>query len=427
MQNLGLALAVQAPVLATTAARATHAPSVLGVATEFILFGLTLLGVALLHRHTLQVALVGLSSVLLLKLSTTHLDLLEHTRHELPMLANLFGLLLGFGILAHHFEESKLPEFLPRFLPSDWRGGLLLLFSVMVISSFLDNIAAALIGGTMARVVFRGKVHVGFLAAIIAASNAGGAGSVVGDTTTTMMWIEGVPALHILPAFVGSLSAFACFGVLAARQQDRLQPVTPVSGPPASVDWARVVISALILAFAILANVWVGFPALGVWVAIALGAAVRPTEWKLLRHAIGGSVFLLALVFCASLMPVEELPAASWPTALMLGFVSAFFDNIPLTKLALTQGGHDWAFIAYAVGFGGSMMWFGSSAGVALCNLYPEGRSFGSYARSGWHVTAGYVLGFAVMLALIGWHPRPMHALQPQPSSTLAVQVQASR
>ena len=66
---------------------------------------------------------------------------------------------------------------------------------VFVLSSFLDNIAAALIGGTMARHVFRGKVHIGYLAAIVAASNAGGSGSVVGDTTTTMMWIDGVSPL----------------------------------------------------------------------------------------------------------------------------------------------------------------------------------------------------------------------------------------
>ena len=79
-------------------------------------------------------------------------------------------------------------------------------------------------------------------------------------------------------------------------------------------------------------------------------------------------------------MPVEKLPAASWQTALGLGFVSAVFDNIPLTALALKQGGYDWGFLAYAVGFGGSMIWFGSSAGVALANMYPEAKSVGQLA-----------------------------------------------
>ena len=118
-----------------------------------------------------------------------------------------------------------------------------------------------------------------------------------------------------------------------------------------------------------------------------------------------GTIFLLALVTCASMMPVEKLPAASWQTALGLGFVSAVFDNIPLTALALKQGGYDWGFLAYAVGFGGSMIWFGSSAGVALSNMYPEAKSVGCWLRHGWHVAVAYVIGFFVMLAVLGWHP----------------------
>ena len=119
-----------------------------------------------------------------------------HMQHEWVILANLFLLLMGFALLSRHFEKSHIPEEMPAFLPDDWKGGFALLVVVFVLSSFLDNIAAALIGGTMARHVFRGKVHIGYLAAIVAASNAGGSGSVVGDTTTTMMWIDGVSPLE---------------------------------------------------------------------------------------------------------------------------------------------------------------------------------------------------------------------------------------
>ena len=160
---------------------------------------------------------------------------------------------------------------------------------IWVLSSFLDNIAAALIGGAMAHQLFRARVHIGYLAAIVAASNAGGAWSVVGDTTT--------------------------------------------------------------------------------------------------------------------LMPVEKLPRPSWVTALQLGFLSAVFDNIPLTALALKQGGYDWGFVAYAVGFGGSMIWFGSSAGVALSNLFPEARSVTKWLRHGLHIAVAYVIGFFAMLAVWNWHP----------------------
>jgi Na+/H+ antiporter NhaD/arsenite permease-like protein len=140
-------------------------------------------------------------------------------------------------------------------------------------------------------------------------------------------------------------------------------------------------------------------------VAILIGAALRSTEWKLLPGALKGSVFLLSLVLCASMMPVERLPGASWQTALGLGFLSAVFDNIPLTALAIKQGGYDWGFLAFAVGFGGSMIWFGSSAGVALSNMYPQARSVGQWLRHGWHIALAYVVGFFVMLAVIGFHP----------------------
>ena len=78
---------------------------------------------------------------------------------------------------------------------------------------------------------------------------------------------------------------------------------------------------------------------------------------------------------------------------------------IPGTKLALEQGGYDWGMLAYAVGFGGSMIWFGSSAGVAITNKFPEGRSVARWLKSGWWIAAAYVIGFFILLALRGWEP----------------------
>ncbi len=66
------------------------------------------------------------------------------------ILANLFMLLLGFALLARYFEESRVPAVLPRYLPDGWLGGFVLLMLVFVLSSFLDNIAAAMIGGAIA-------------------------------------------------------------------------------------------------------------------------------------------------------------------------------------------------------------------------------------------------------------------------------------
>ena len=403
----------------------------LGVPVDFVLFALTLAGVALFHHHTLQVALTGLAVIVLYKLGFTGFKtgpglggFALHLEHEWVILTNLLGLLLGFALLSNHFEESKIPAVLPRFLPDDWKGGFLLLIMIFVLSSFLDNIAAALIGGTIAGTVFRGKVHIGYLAAIVAASNAGGSGSVVGDTTTTMMWIDGVDPLDVLEAFVASGVAMFIFGIPAAIQQQRYSPITKDAATDARVDWARVMIVAFILVTAIAVNVLINvkyseysdrFPFIGagVWAAILLAALWRRPAWSLLPGALKGSIFLLSLILCASLMPVEKLPAASWQTALGLGFVSAVFDNIPLTALALKQGGYDWGYLAYGVGFGGSMIWFGSSAGVALSNMYPQAKSVGLWLKHGWHVALAYVIGFAVMYTAIGWHPNPPHKAKP--------------
>ena len=65
--------------------------------------------------------------------------------------------------------------------------------------------------------------------------------------------------------------------------------------------------------------------------------------------------------------------------------------------------------LAFAVGFGGSMTWFGSSAGVAISNIYPEARSVVAWVKAGWHVILGYIVGFFVLLALLGWNPDTHH------------------
>jgi Na+/H+ antiporter NhaD/arsenite permease-like protein len=390
---------------------------------EFVFFGLTLLGVAIFHRHTLAVALLGLLLITTCKLlfgdfhgAPGAVGLLFHLHEEWVTLANLFALLVGFALLARHFEQSHLPHLLPRFLPDDWKGGVVLLALVFVVSGFLDNIAAAMIGATVAGTVFRGRVHIGFLAATVAAANAGGAGSVIGDTTTTMMWLDGVSPLRVLPAYAAACAAFLVFAIPAARQQQAHSPIERDAAPDKPIDVVRLLIVLGVLIAAIIVNVATSrqhgeraghFPYIGATVIglLLLLAPWRRPDWSVVPATVKGSVFLLSLVLSASMMPVDELPAASAATTFGLGVVSAVFDNIPLTKLALEQGGYDWGALAYAVGFGGSMIWFGSSAGVAVSNLFPEARSVVQWLRHGWHVAVGYVVGFVVFLAIVGWHP----------------------
>jgi Na+/H+ antiporter NhaD/arsenite permease-like protein len=392
------------------------------VRLEFIIFGLILLGVALYHKHTFWVAVIGLSVLFVFKLVfDPGFHVIEHffgdnsmssqlmdkslRQGEWGILLNLLGLLLGFAILSKIFEESGVPDALPKYLPDDWKGAFVLLVFVFVLSSFLDNIAAALIGGTIALVVFRKRVHIGYLAAIVAASNAGGSGSVVGDTTTTMMWIDGVSAFNVLHAYVAAASALLFFSWFASRQQDASQRIQKDPTRNYKVDGWKLFNVLLILVGAIISNVLYDMPALGVWIAILIGGFIRRVPWHEVPASIKGTVFLLCLVTAASMMPVEELPNASWLTAFFLGFLSSVFDNIPLTKLALDQGHYDWGMLAYTVGFGGSMIWFGSSAGVAITNKFPEGRNVIEWVKHGWHVAVAYVIGFFILYGIMGWEP----------------------
>jgi Na+/H+ antiporter NhaD/arsenite permease-like protein len=93
-------------------------------------------------------------------------------------------------------------------------------------------------------------------------------------------------------------------------------------------------------------------------------------------------------------MPIENLLSPSPLIVFGFGLLSSVFDNIPLTALALEQGGYDWPLLACALGFGGSLLWFGSSAGVALTASFPNARSVPAWLRQGWYLCLAYVTGF---------------------------------
>jgi CheY-like chemotaxis protein len=373
-------------------------PAVAGVPVEFVLFAAVLAGVALLHHHSLRVALIGVATITLYKVAfssfhggTGVAGFAAHLASEWVLLVNLLLLIVGFALLARHFEESRVPILLPALLPDDWKGGFALLVIVFVLSSFLDNIAAAMIGGAMAHALYRGRVHVGYLAAIVAASNGGGSGSVVGDTTTTMMWIDGVKPLQVLEAYVAAIPALVFFGILAARQQHALQPIMRDAPAGVRVDRGRIAVVVAVLVTAIVVNVVAQLshgsvprpPACDRARRLAGAARLRSARSaRLARAAVGDARRRLSGepravgVDDAGRRRCRPRRGRSRSARLRLGV----FDNIPLTALALRQGGYDWGFLAYAVGFGGSMVWFGSSAGVALASQFAEARS----ARRGW-------------------------------------------
>src|SRR5438093_1099872 len=124
--TIGLSIAALSPPCAWAAISGRAEPPAIGpMPIDFILFAVTLLGVALFHHHTLKVAVTGLAVITIFKLLFSPFPegpgiagLVSHLAHEWVLLTNLLGLLLCFALLSKHFEASKVPACLAPLLPA---------------------------------------------------------------------------------------------------------------------------------------------------------------------------------------------------------------------------------------------------------------------------------------------------------------------
>src|SRR5512133_2351129 len=92
-------------------------PAVAGVPVVFFIFAATLAGVLISHRRAWAIALVGLAFIGVVRVAFSRFDAASHVAAEAPKLMNLFGLLVGFAVLADHFDQSHAGARLPRVLP----------------------------------------------------------------------------------------------------------------------------------------------------------------------------------------------------------------------------------------------------------------------------------------------------------------------
>ncbi|WP_242645126.1 citrate transporter [Candidatus Ichthyocystis hellenicum] len=301
---------------------------------------------------------------------------------------DLFFILTTFSFISEHFERSRLTNVIKHIIPNSPSGYFVLLFITFVLSIFLDNIIAALIGGTIAKGII-GDICVPFVAALVAAANAGGAGSVLGDTTTTMIWLSGVPGATLLYAFYGSFIALLLFGIPASwYQYRRIEPKKqePADKKSTNIDWTRLFFVVFLLCILLAANTIKNnysnidfinnYPVVGIAMIFScfLTSLWRKVSKTTLEKNMSGHFLLLGLIINANLLDISSLPKPSTISTFMLGITSAFLDNIPLTAMAIEQKGYNWPLLAFSVGFGGSLMWFGSSAGVVLTQHLKKGR-----------------------------------------------------
>jgi Na+/H+ antiporter NhaD/arsenite permease-like protein len=267
-------------------------------------------------------------------------------------------------------------------------------------SAFVDNVAAAKMAKKIAQKRYGRKTLLpDTTASIICASNAGGAWSPVGDTTTIMITTSVLVALgQVWLVFLAIPACIAYQFVINSFLPKEEDNGGDVVVEKATVHWVRllpllavpglvtsIIVSAFLpqddplSPFLPLIGLVGGFT-VGVLAATYLskkgdeGAFVM--EWHVLtgKSLLVNVAFILFLLGSAHMLPVTNLVnwmAANAPDGFMpegfsyiLGYLSAYFDNIPLTEAAILMGGLTWHRLAFLVGVGGSMTWSGSSAGV---------------------------------------------------------------
>jgi hypothetical protein len=376
----------------------------------FVLFVMMLIALMKVHHHKLQVVLCGFAALSiwfsLHHHSVVHWGehLMEH--HRFHLLYNLALLIPGFACVANAFERSGAAHGIAARVTSV----AVVLWIVFWLSTVLDNIAAAMIGGVLL-MALPGKPSFATLVGVICASNLGGAGSPIGDTTTVMLYLSKdpvVPLWQIFFAFIGSLPAMLAitYWVQYKNRRPNEEGVPPpvivegngdildeedlevagaaddiqalAEGARHPMQWSLMLHLLGILGL-IIGNIAFDQPGLGLWGGLGLGILLSRKGLHVgeLIKSVPNTVFLVLLVATAEMLPLDALrPIVAYvgndATAIGAGLLSAWFDNIPLTALLLQLGNMDWSLVAYCVGYGGSAMWFGSSAGVALGVQFPE-------------------------------------------------------
>ncbi|MDI9347438.1 MAG: hypothetical protein QM538_02935 [Methylacidiphilales bacterium] len=375
---------------------------------QFTIFALILLGIIFYHKHSLLIATGGTVMLLCFTVAASYLQLIPsfsvigHVYEHGHLLINIFALLLGFTLLAKLFETSGAVSYIHMVLPNHWIGAFLLLLIIFLLSAILDNIACAILGVVTAKIIFKDKLHLGYLVAIVGASNAGGAGSVIGDTTTTMLWISGIPPLELAKAFLPAFVALFIFGLPLSYKQYYYQAMSFNLSDKQSFKLKNILGVAFCIVCIFIANLW-DLPGLGLWMGLGLCAIFISLQWSLLKDSYKEASFLCLLIISATVLPTNFLPPPTVMSTLLVGVLSAFFDNIPLTSIAIKQGIQDWGLLSFSLGFGGSMMWFGSSAGVAVSSLLPEAKNSLRWMLYGSLLFIAFLVGCAIYLIVFGF------------------------
>ena len=308
-----------------------------------------------------------------------------------------------------------------------WITGFLAFF----ISPVADNLTTALILSTV--LITIDKTRKDFLVPgainIVVAANAGGAWSPFGDITTLMTWAAGkgqfTDFLYLFPA---AILGYIVTAFLLSRFVPKVVPAFDASKEkqPKMSEGAKVVmfLGVLTIVCAVLSHQVLHLPAMwGMMFGLSLLKiyayglkkkygenhfnifdSMSKIENNTLMFFFGILAAVGALYFIGwlALASVVYDPSVLGPTIsnIAVGFLSAIIDNVPVMSAILKanpeMGVDQWMLVTMTAGIGGSLISFGSAAGVGVMGKMHGIYTFSSHMKYAWTILVGYVVSVTV-------------------------------
>ena len=348
------------------------------------------------------------------QLLPTHIE--EALLHHLGKTAEILVFLLGAMTIVEIIDYFNGFATIKQFIRTRNKVRLLWIFACLafVLSAIIDNLTATIVLVTiLQKVIHDRNLRLWFAGMIIVTANAGGAWSPIGDVTTTMLWIGKkvttpelikyliAPSLvcMIVPTFIAS--RYKIFRGEIDKMDDKIE-LTP-KGPTmlylglSSILFVPVFKTVthlppyvgMMLSLAVVSVFAEVYSRSKAFVDSRSGAGAHthhnPVHVALTKIEMPSILFFLGILMAVAALEslgllfgfAQDLNAAipnSDIVVAIFGFISAIIDNVPLVAASMGMFSEPidhplWHAIAFAAGTGGSMIIFGSAAGVVAMGM----------------------------------------------------------
>ena len=296
------------------------------------------------------------------------------------------------------------------------------------ISPVADNLTTALILSTVLFTI--DKKNFNFLVPgainIVVAANAGGAWSPFGDITTLMAWTAGkgdfVDFLALFPAsFFGWLLTAWLLSIFVPKGEPHFDILITPKSEMKKGGKVVIFLGFLTIFIAVVGHIAMHYPAMwGMMFGLSLlqlyayyhkrkhkehfnvFVNMEKVENDTLLFFFGILAAVGALSFIGWLMYVTKLYEIIGATFsnIGVGFISSIIDNVPVMAAILKADpgmpASEWMLVTLTAGIGGSLISFGSAAGVGVMGRMKGIYTFGSHLKFAWTILAGYILSIAI-------------------------------